>query len=211
MGELTDCHVFSACVSQFCGHYASYGERAVRDLFTRAVEQQPSIVFIDEIDSMCKDESESDYPRRIRVELLVQMNFVDSRVAVIGATNRPWDLDAAMLRRFPVRIMTKMPEQNVRLQFMKEATKGVQPCVMSEEDLSLLAELTAEYSFADLKTLTQEAMIVPVRRIQSARRFRKDAEGYLVPTTPDDPEGFDATLEKLNDTSQLRLPALTKV
>lgn len=78
--------------------------RLVKQLFELAREQKPSIIFIDEIDSLAgsRNESESEGSRRIKTEFLVQMNGVghdDSGVLVLGATNIPWQLDNAIKRR----------------------------------------------------------------------------------------------------------------
>ena len=80
-----------------------------------ARDQKPSIIFIDEIDSMCgsRSEGESDSTRRIKTEFLVQMQGVNSDmngVLVLGATNVPWELDSAIRRRFQKRIYISLPE-----------------------------------------------------------------------------------------------------
>jgi len=74
-------------------------------MFEIAREQKPSIIFVDEIDSLCgtRGEGESEASRRIKTEFLVQMNGVgndQSGVLVLGATNIPWSLDSAIRRRY---------------------------------------------------------------------------------------------------------------
>lgn len=78
--------------------------RLVRSLFEMARESKPSIIFIDEIDSLCssRSDSESESARRIKTEFLVQMNGVGNDtdgVLVLAATNIPWQLDSAIRRR----------------------------------------------------------------------------------------------------------------
>lgn len=80
-------------------------ERLVKQLFQMARENKPSIVFIDEVDSLCgtRGEGESEASRRIKTEFLVQMNGVGNDmdgVLVLGATNIPWQLDPAIRRRW---------------------------------------------------------------------------------------------------------------
>jgi vacuolar protein-sorting-associated protein 4 len=78
--------------------------RLVRSLFDMARQSKPSIIFIDELDSLCssRSDNESEAARRIKTEFLVQMNGVgndEDGVLVLGATNIPWQLDAAIRRR----------------------------------------------------------------------------------------------------------------
>lgn len=82
--------------------------RLVKQLFEMAREHKPSIIFIDEIDSLCssRSDTESESARRIKTEFLVQMQGVGNDmegILVLGATNIPWVLDAAIRRRFEVR------------------------------------------------------------------------------------------------------------
>jgi len=79
-------------------------ETLVRNLFSLAYEKRPSVIFIDEIDSLCcaRNDRESETARRIKTEFLVQLqgfsNHLD-KVLVLAATNRPWELDNAIRRR----------------------------------------------------------------------------------------------------------------
>ena len=79
--------------------------RLVKQLFQMARENKPSIIFIDEVDSLCgsRGEGESEASRRIKTEFLVQMQGVGNSmdgVLVLGATNIPWQIDSAIRRRF---------------------------------------------------------------------------------------------------------------
>ena len=91
-------------------------EKLVKNLFEMAREHKPSIIFIDEADSR-SDNNESESARRIKTEFLVQMQGVgndNDGVLVLGATNIPWVLDAAIRRRFEKRIYIDLPEANAR-------------------------------------------------------------------------------------------------
>ncbi|CAN0160937.1 unnamed protein product, partial [Hapterophycus canaliculatus] len=96
-------------------------EKLVRNLFELAREHERSIIFIDEVDSMCgsRSEGENDSARRIKTEFLVQMQGVGNThdgILVLGerATNVPWELDPAMRRRFEKRIYIPLPEPEAR-------------------------------------------------------------------------------------------------
>lgn len=95
---------FSVSSSDLVSKWLGESERLVKQLFQMARESKPAIVFIDEVDSLCgsRGDGESEASRRIKTEFLVQMNGVGNDmdgVLVLGATNIPWQLDAAIRRR----------------------------------------------------------------------------------------------------------------
>ena len=99
-------------------------EKLMKTLFALAAIQAPSIIFIDEIDSILTKRSseEHDASRRLKTEFLIQLDGVGSsntRILVIGATNRPFDLDEAALRRLSKRIYIGLPDKKSRLQMIK--------------------------------------------------------------------------------------------
>jgi vacuolar protein-sorting-associated protein 4 len=142
-----------------------------------ARENKPSIIFIDEIDALCgpRGEGESEASRRIKTELLVQMDGVgkDSRgVLILGATNIPWQLDAAIRRRFQRRVHIGLPDLNARMK-MFELAVGTTPCELNQGDYKKLAVLTEGYSGSDISIAVQDALMQPVRKIQTATHYKK--------------------------------------
>lgn len=120
--------------------------RLVKQLFQMAREQKPSIIFIDEVDSLCgtRGEGESEASRRIKTEFLVQMNGVgndDTGVLVLGATNIPWALDNAIKRRFEKRIYIPLPGPDARKR-MFELNVGSTPCELVQREYRQLADKT---------------------------------------------------------------------
>ena len=151
--------------------------RLVKQLFNMARENKPSIIFIDEIDALCgpRGEGESEASRRIKTELLVQMDGVgkDSRgVLILGATNIPWQLDAAIRRRFQRRVHISLPEIQAR-EKMFELAIGSTPCELNKSDFRKLAELSEGYSGSDIAIAVQDALMQPVRKIQMATHYKK--------------------------------------
>jgi vacuolar protein-sorting-associated protein 4 len=121
-------------------------ERLVKSLFELARSTKPSVIFIDEIDSLMssRSEGENDATRRIKTEFLVQMQGVgkeDEGVLVLGATNIPWDLDPAVRRRFQKKIYISLPEEQARV-IMFKLNLGDTPNSITEEDIKQLASIT---------------------------------------------------------------------
>ena len=151
--------------------------RLVKQLFTMARENKPSIIFIDEVDALCgpRGEGESEASRRIKTEMLVQMDGVgrDSRgVLVLGATNIPWQLDAAIRRRFQRRVHISLPDLPARTK-MFEISVGTTPCELVASDYRKLGELSEGYSGSDISIAVQDALMQPVRKIQTATHYKK--------------------------------------
>lgn len=148
-----------------------YGESEgkLREIFKEAEENAPSIIFIDEIDSIApkRDEVTGEEERRIVAQLLSLMDGLNSRgkVVVIGATNRPNSLDEALRRpgRFDREIEIGIPDRNGRLEILQIHTKGMP--LTSDVDLGRLADRTHGYVGADLSALCKEAAMAALRRV----------------------------------------------
>ena len=143
-------------------------ERLIKQLFNMARERKPSIIFIDEIDSLCgqRSEGENDSARRIKTEFLVQMQGVGNSmdgVLVLGATNVPWELDQAMRRRFQKRIYISLPDATARAGIMKNKG-GKTKNTVTEEQWVELGNASEGYSGSDISIVVNEALMMPVRR-----------------------------------------------
>eukprot|EP01063_Lacrimia_lanifica_P026824 TRINITY_DN3679_c0_g3_i1.p1 TRINITY_DN3679_c0_g3~~TRINITY_DN3679_c0_g3_i1.p1 ORF type:complete len:510 (+),score=201.52 TRINITY_DN3679_c0_g3_i1:85-1614(+) len=155
----------SSLVSKFLGD----GEKLVKALFGCAEALAPSVVFIDEVDSLLSARGEEhDAMRRLKTEVLVQMDGVttnaDKRVLVLAATNRPGDIDTACLRRFSKRILIPLPDAGQRLAHLHKLLKTHDVRVrVSEAEFKKVAALTERYSFSDVTNLAREAAMVPLR------------------------------------------------
>lgn len=141
-----------------------------------ARENKPSIIFIDEVDALCgpRGEGESEASRRIKTEMLVQMDGVgrDSKgVLVLGATNIPWQLDAAIRRRFQRRVHISLPDLPARTK-MFEISVGTTPCDLTAADYRRLGEMSDGYSGSDIAIAVQDALMQPVRKIQMATHYK---------------------------------------
>lgn len=136
---------FNISASSLTSKWVGDSEKTIRGLFQIARNAQPSIIFIgkremytfeakqynfsDEIDSILCERSEKDaeVSRRMKTEFLVQFDgatsSADDRILVIGATNRPHELDDAVLRRFPKRIMLNLPDEEARKELITKTLK----------------------------------------------------------------------------------------
>lgn len=116
---------FAISASSLTSKWVGEGEKMVRALFAVARCMQPSVVFIDEIDSLLTQrvDGEHDSSRRMKTEFLVQFDGVstgaEDRILIVGATNRPQELDEAARRRFTKRLYIPLPEDSARKQIIK--------------------------------------------------------------------------------------------
>ena len=168
---------FSVSSSDLVSKWMGESERLVKQLFNMARENKPAIIFIDEVDALCgpRGEGESEASRRIKTELLVQMDGVgkDSKgVLILGATNIPWQLDAAIRRRFQRRVHISLPDMPARMR-MFEISVGDTPCSLTQADYKSLATLSEGYSGSDIAIAVQDALMQPVRKIQTATHYKK--------------------------------------
>ncbi|MCD6369901.1 MAG: CDC48 family AAA ATPase, partial [Thermoplasmata archaeon] len=149
--------------------YYGQSEENLREIFKEAQENAPSIIFIDEIDSIApkRDEVTGEVERRVVAQLLALMDGLESRgkVVVIGATNRPNALDPALRRpgRFDREIEIGIPDRNARKEILEIHTRGVP--IAEDVDLDKLADMTHGYVGADLAALVKEAAMHALRRI----------------------------------------------
>jgi len=168
--------------------------------------ERPSIVFIDEIDSLCsaRSDNESESSRRVKTEFLVQMNGVGNDsdgILVLAATNIPWQLDTAIRRRFEKRIYIGLPEAPARATMFK-IHLGTTPHELTEEQFQDLGRRTEGFSGSDISTLVHDAIMQPVRAVQSATHFKRIRapshenpevmiDDMLIPCSPGDPGAIE--------------------
>jgi transitional endoplasmic reticulum ATPase len=152
-------------ISKFYGE----SEGRLREIFEQAQQNAPSIIFIDEIDSIApkREEVTGEVEKRVVSQLLSLMDGLQSRgkVVVIGATNRPNALDPALRRpgRFDREIEIGVPNKDGRLQVLQIHTRGMP--LAKDVDLKQLASVTHGFVGADLEALTKEAALHALRRI----------------------------------------------
>ncbi|KAL6615605.1 hypothetical protein ACP70R_037875 [Stipagrostis hirtigluma subsp. patula] len=158
---------------------AWYGEaeKSIRALFSLAAKIAPTIIFVDEVDSMLatrERSNESEASRRVKNEFMTHWDGLLSksseRILVLAATNRPFDLDEAIIRRFEHRIMVGLPTLESRELILKKLLSKEK---VENIDFKELAKMTEGYSGSDLKNLCVTAAYRPVREILQKEKERK--------------------------------------
>ena len=172
---------FNISASSLTSKWVGEGEKLVRALFTAARERQPAIIFIDEADSLLtsRTSGEQESTRRLKTEFLVQFDGVASdpneRFLVMGATNRPQDLDEAVLRRFVKRIYVPLPSAESRNSLIHTLLKN-QVHKLTNTDISTLASQLEGYSGSDITALAREAAYEPIRELTHSQVLKVNAK-----------------------------------
>ncbi|KAG2594742.1 hypothetical protein PVAP13_5KG007700 [Panicum virgatum] len=153
-------------------------EKNVRALFTLAAKVSPTIIFVDEVDSMLGQRNragEHEAMRKIKNEFMTHWDGLlsrpDQRILVLAATNRPFDLDEAIIRRFERRIMVGLPSIESRELIMRRLLSKEK--VDEGLDFKELATMTEGYSGSDLKNLCTTAAYRPVRELIQKERKKE--------------------------------------
>lgn len=196
-----DSTFFSISSSDLVSKWMGESEKLVSNLFQMARASAPSIIFIDEIDSLVGQRgegNESEASRRIKTELLVQMQGVgthDEKVLVLAATNTPYALDQAIRRRFDKRIYIPLPDVKAR-QHMFKVHLGDTPHNLTERDFEHLAWKTEGFSGSDIAVCVNEVLFEPVRKTQDAQFFIKDSDTWI-PCGPRQPGAIQTNMQEL--------------
>ncbi|KAL5750743.1 hypothetical protein ACOSP7_025346 [Xanthoceras sorbifolium] len=176
-------------MSSITSKWFGEGEKYVKAVFSLASKIAPSVVFVDEVDSMLgrrENPGEHEAMRKMKNEFMVNWDGLRTkdteRVLVLAATNRPFDLDEAVIRRLPRRLMVNLPDSPNRAKILKVilAKEDMSP----EVDFDAIASLTDGYSGSDLKNLCVAAAHRPIKEIlekEKKERAAALAEGKPAP------------------------------
>ncbi|CCE64694.1 hypothetical protein TPHA_0I01900 [Tetrapisispora phaffii CBS 4417] len=171
---------FSISASSLLSKYLGESEKLIKALFYLAKKLAPSIIFIDEIDSLLTSRSanENESSRRIKTELLIKWSSIsnattkevddeseDNRVLVLGATNLPWEIDEAARRRFTRRLYIPLPGLETRLYHLKKLLQHQKHHITDEQFLKI-AEYLDGYSGSDITALAKESAMGPIRELE---------------------------------------------
>ena len=189
---------------EFLSKWVGESEKAVRETFRKARQAAPSVVFLDEIDSIAParggSTSDSHVTERVISQILTELDGLESlnSVIVIAATNRPDIIDSALLRpgRFDRLIEIGLPDEKARLQILK-IHAGKKPLA---DDVSLedLSKRTEKYSGADLSAVVNEAVMLAIRECVLGGKAKEDANmcDYKI-----EKKHFDEAMKKVHPTA----------
>ncbi|KAM3729928.1 hypothetical protein ACB098_12G048100 [Castanea mollissima] len=187
-------------------------EKNVRALFTLAAKVSPTIIFVDEVDSMLGQRTrvgEHEAMRKIKNEFMTHwdglLTKAGERILVLAATNRPFDLDEAIIRRFERRIMVGLPSVESREKILKTLLAKEKVEIL---DFKELATLTEGYSGSDLKNLCITAAYRPVRELIQQERL-KDKRTRQKDEESNSSEGTSETKEEDKDDQEITLRPLS--
>lgn len=206
----TECKTtfFNISASSIVSKWRGDSEKLVRVLFELARHHAPSTIFLDEIDAIISQRgearSEHEASRRLKTEFLIQMDGLtrsEELVFVLAATNIPWELDAAMLRRLEKRILVPLPEPDARFAIFKELL----PSVPGESKIpyDVLVERTEGYSGSDIRLVCKEAAMQPLRRLMVELENKEVNDEELPPVGPVEADDIEVALRNTRPSAHL--------
>ncbi len=187
-----DANFYSIDAASIMSKWLGEAEQNVAKLFGSARkssnEGKPAIVFVDELDSlMGQHQNEVGGEIRVRNQFLKEMDGIVDKgknlhVYVIGATNKPWDLDWAFIRRFQKRILVPLPDHHTRLTMLKLYTGNLQ--IAPDVDLHELARLSEGFSGSDIRDVCQAAQLKLIGEFfESGKAADKEAKPRFLTMT----------------------------
>ncbi|CAI5950424.1 unnamed protein product [Closterium sp. NIES-64] len=197
----TNATFFSISASSLTSKWIGEGEKLVRALFGVASCKEPAVIFIDEIDSLLsqrQSEGEHESSRRLKTQFLIEMEGCgtgDRHVLVIGATNRPQELDEAARRRMPNRLYIPLPNRAARKEIVRNLLQKDDIMALSEADMDAIAEEAEGYSGSDMRHLVREAAMMPLREAALSGRIDKMEKDDIRPVGLQD---FRDALQRVN-------------
>lgn len=208
---------FVVTSSDIINKYVGESERNVRQMFETIRENRPCILFIDEIDSLCKDR-EGDKTNTVQ-EFLTQMDGITNNldgILFMGNTNRPWLLDDGIRRRFNKRIYVPLPSLGERcelLQHYLSKNKEDTGNTISDQDIMVLSEEMDHFSGSDIKEFIRNAYDNTIGMITNATHYKaiKDDDNnvFVIPCESTDNGARPCLYNNIKDKSKIRAPALT--
>ena len=177
---------FSVSSADLLSKWLGESEKLISSLFKVARIKAPSLIFMDEIDSVATKRGEGHEgggERRVKTQLLSEIQGIKSGskkpLLVLGATNRPWDIDAAMLSRFEKKVYVPLPDLTARIGIFKIHTAGIN-MALAEEDFIELGVRSEGYSGRDISNVCREVIMLPIRELDMSGLLENSDQEVIV-------------------------------
>ncbi len=177
---------FSVSSADLLSKWLGESEKLISSLFKVARIKAPSLIFMDEIDSVATKRGEGHEgggERRVKTQLLSEIQGIKSGskkpLLVLGATNRPWDIDAAMLSRFEKKVYVPLPDLTARVGIFKIHTAGIN-MALTEEDFIELGVRSEGYSGRDISNVCREVIMLPIRELDMSGLLENSDQEVIV-------------------------------
>lgn len=167
----SQCLLFICTASSLTSKWLGEGEKLLRTLFQVARAAAPSIIFVDEMDALLssrKSEGEHEASRRFKTEFMTQMDGIvktdagganGKNLVLIAATNCPWDIDSAVLRRFPRRIYVPLPDVTTRKALLLNLLKKAGNTSLTSSDVTAIVKRLSGFSGSDIASIASEVRV----------------------------------------------------
>ncbi|XP_028160262.1 katanin p60 ATPase-containing subunit A-like 2 [Ostrinia furnacalis] len=172
------CTFFNVSCSTIVNKWRGESEKLVKVLFEMASYYSPSIIFVDEVETIASDRSapgEHEASRRLKVQLLTELDGISAREGVVfllANSNMPWEIDPAMLRRLEKRIYIPLPDFKTRAELFEKFLDSKSIELYPKVDFQELAAKTEGYSGSDIKLVCKEALMSTVRKMLPSMVFK---------------------------------------
>lgn len=158
-------------------------EKLVRMLFKVARDMAPSILFLDEIDALLGSrlsENEHEASRRLKTEFMIQVDGImkldetnGRHLLLLACTNCPWDVDSAVMRRFPRRTFVSLPDKDARHSLIAKLLQKTGKHSISPREVDILVEKTNNFTCADIAAIASQASFGPLRSLGDMNAIRR--------------------------------------
>lgn len=211
---------FSLSASDLISKWLGESEKIIKDLFKTARENKPSIIFVDEVETVLATRSDdgastSAATNRAVSEFLVQLQGVGSNndgVLFLAATNLPWSLDSGARRRMEKTIYIPLPDEKARKKMIFRGIAKLSADLSNDDELiQSLVEYTNGFSGSDIQTALKDASMATLQKTMDALYFKRDPreEGTFIACTEEEKE-IDSTFREFKEKKKLRNPPLTR-
>jgi SpoVK/Ycf46/Vps4 family AAA+-type ATPase len=208
--------LFVCTASSLTSKWHGEGEKLLKTLFQVARAAAPSILFVDEVDALLsarKSEGEHEASRRFKTEFMTQVDGIasgggrrrsssssssssstkeDAHLLLIACTNCPWDLDAAVMRRFPRRIYINLPDAETRKELVNQLLQTAGKHSLTKQQIATIVKRLEGFSGSDISSIASEASFGPLRSLGSVQAIQSADANQIRPISfPDFEQAMD--------------------